>query len=64
MPGDDGNGFRIAAAAARAFALAGLAAPIPATAILHTAYLLRSPAQKREAWRDLLMIKAKLDSAL
>lgn len=42
----------------------GLAAPIPATAILHTAYLLRSPAQKREAWRDLLMIKAKLDSPL
>jgi len=28
---------------------------------LHPAYLLRTPAQKREAWRDLLAIKAKLD---
>ena len=34
---------------------------IPATPIFHPAYLLRSPAQKREAWRDLLAIKAKLD---
>jgi DNA polymerase len=34
---------------------------IPATPIFHPAYLLRTPAQKREAWRDLLAIKAKLD---
>lgn len=34
--------------------------PIPTTAIFHPAYLLRSPAQKRLAWRDLLAIKAKL----
>ena len=34
--------------------------PIPTTAIFHPAYLLRSPAQKRLAWRDLLTIKAKL----
>ncbi len=34
---------------------------IPATPIFHPAYLLRSPAQKREAWRDLLAIRAKLD---
>lgn len=35
---------------------------IAATAIFHPAYLLRSPGQKRLAWRDLLAIKAKLDS--
>jgi DNA polymerase len=33
---------------------------IPAMALFHPAYLLRSPAQKREAWRDMLMLKAKL----
>lgn len=31
-----------------------LAHPIPALPTLHPAYLLRQPAQKREAWRDLL----------
>jgi len=31
-----------------------LAQPIPALPTLHPAYLLRQPAQKREAWRDLL----------
>ncbi len=34
--------------------------PISATAIYHSAYLLRSPAQKRDAWRDLLAIKLRL----
>ena len=37
-------------------------APIPATALFHPAYLLRSPGQKRLAWRDLLNIKHKLES--
>ncbi len=37
--------------------------PIPALAIFHPAYLLRSPAQKRSAWRDMLMIKQKLMAA-
>lgn len=36
--------------------------PIAAMAMFHPAYLLRSPAQKREAWRDLLMLKQKLGS--
>jgi uracil-DNA glycosylase len=36
-------------------------APIPALATFHPAYLLRSPAQKREAWRDLLAVRARLD---
>ncbi len=34
--------------------------PVQATALFHPAYLLRSPAHKREAWRDLLMIRDKL----
>lgn len=38
-----------------------MAEPVTATAVFHPAYLLRSPAQKREAWRDLLAIGARLD---
>jgi DNA polymerase len=37
-----------------------MVAPIPARAILHPAYLLRSPAQKREAWIDMLAIRRRL----
>ncbi len=36
---------------------------IPALATLHPAYLLRQPAQKRLAWRDLLAIRKALDGA-
>ncbi len=39
----------------------GLAGPIPALPTLHPAYLLRQPAQKRLAWRDLLALKAVLE---
>ena len=35
--------------------------PVPARALLHPAYLLRQPAQKRETWQDLMEIKARLD---
>jgi DNA polymerase len=35
---------------------------IPTLATLHPAYLLRKPEEKRYAWRDLLMLKARLDS--
>lgn len=38
----------------------GLGKSLDARAILHPAYLLRSPAQKRETWLDLLEIKHKL----
>ncbi|WP_417832038.1 uracil-DNA glycosylase [Terasakiella sp.] len=38
----------------------GLSHPIQATALFHPAYLLRSPAQKRRAWGDLLTIMEKL----
>jgi DNA polymerase len=37
--------------------------PIPATGIFHPAFLLRSPAQKRTAWTDLLAIKRKLEAS-
>jgi uracil-DNA glycosylase family 4 len=37
---------------------------IPALATYHPAYLLRSPAQKREAWRDFLALKVRLSHAL
>lgn len=39
----------------------GLAAPIAATAIFHPAFLLRQPGRKREAWRDLLAIRDRLE---
>ena len=39
----------------------GLKAPVPTLATFHPAYLLRQPLQKREAWQDLLAIKARLD---
>ena len=39
---------------------AGEAVSIPALAMLHPAYLLRTPAQKRLAWLDLLSLRAKL----
>lgn len=38
-----------------------LAAPIPALPSFHPAYLLRTPAHKREAWQDLLSIRQSLD---
>jgi len=42
---------------------AGLSAPVPALATLHPAYLLRQPAQKRLAWRDLLSFTRALEEA-
>ncbi len=42
-------------------AVPGLDAPVPTLPIFHPAFLLRSPARKREAWRDLLALKARLD---
>lgn len=35
---------------------------VPATAIFHPAFLLRQPLRKKEAWRDLLAIRARLDA--
>jgi uracil-DNA glycosylase family 4 len=39
----------------------GMPRPVPTMPIYHPAYLLRQPAQKREAWRDLLAIRERLD---
>ncbi len=39
----------------------GLERPIPALPLFHPAYLLRQPELKREAWRDLLKLKSRLD---
>ena len=36
--------------------------PITARAMLHPAYLIHQPAQKRETWNDLLDVKARLDA--
>jgi uracil-DNA glycosylase family 4 len=36
---------------------------IPALALFHPAYLLRTPAAKRDAWRDLLALKSRLAEA-
>lgn len=44
-----------------AFRTRNVPEPIPATALFHPAYLLRSPSQKRLAWRDLLGIKKRLE---
>jgi DNA polymerase len=43
------------------YATPRLARPIDAMAVFHPAYLLRSPAHKREAWRDLLEIRDRLN---
>ena len=41
-------------------AVQGASTPIPAMATFHPAYLLRSPAQKREAWQDLQAVRSRL----
>lgn len=38
----------------------GLDRPVPALATYHPSFLLRSPARKGEAWRDLLSLQSKL----
>jgi DNA polymerase len=42
-------------------AVPGLDASLPTLPMFHPAFLLRTPERKREAWRDLLALKAKLD---
>lgn len=46
----------------RSWSSPGLSLPVSALATFHPAYLLRNPAHKRLAWRDLLEIKLKLRS--
>lgn len=42
---------------------AGDGAPIPALPMLHPAYLLRQPIEKRLAWRDLRVLRRAMDEA-
>lgn len=42
------------------FESAGMPRPLPALPIYHPAFLLRQPAQKREAWKDLLTLSEAL----
>jgi uracil-DNA glycosylase len=41
-------------------AVEGLPRPVPALATYHPSFLLRSPARKNEAWRDLLSLQSKV----
>lgn len=42
------------------FETSNMPRPVPALPIFHPAFLLRQPAQKREAWKDLLTLKEAL----
>ena len=44
------------------YSSSGLSHPIPALPTYHPAYLLRTPAHKREAWHDLLEIRKRLET--
>ena len=42
----------------------GLVEPVPTLPMFHPSFLLRAPERKREAWRDLLALRARLDQVL
>ena len=42
----------------------GLDRPVPTLPMFHPSFLLRTPERKREAWRDLLSLRARLDELL
>ena len=44
-------------------AVPGLVNPVPTLPMFHPAFLLRTPERKREAWRDLLALQARLNEA-
>ena len=43
-------------------AIPGLDRPVPTLPMFHPSFLLRAPERKREAWQDLLALKARLDA--
>ncbi len=45
-------------------AIPGLDQPMPTLPMFHPSFLLRAPERKREAWRDLLALRARLDELL
>ena len=42
-------------------AVPGLSEPVPTLPMFHPAFLLRTPERKRDAWRDLLALQARLE---
>jgi len=42
----------------------GLTEPVPTLPMFHPSFLLRTPERKREAWRDLLALRARFDELL
>ncbi len=45
-------------------AIPGLVRPVPTLPMFHPSFLLRTPERKREAWHDLLALRARLDQLL
>ncbi len=45
-------------------AVPGFDRPVPTLPMFHPSFLLRAPERKREAWRDLLALRARLDELL
>jgi uracil-DNA glycosylase len=45
-------------------AVPGLDRPVPTLPMFHPSFLLRTPERKREAWRDLLALRTRLDELL
>jgi uracil-DNA glycosylase len=45
-------------------AVPGLEQPVPTLPMFHPSFLLRTPERKREAWRDLLALRTRLDELL
>jgi hypothetical protein len=45
-------------------AVPGLDQPVPTLPMFHPSFPLRTPERKREAWRDLLSLRARLDELL
>jgi uracil-DNA glycosylase len=45
-------------------AIPGLNEPVPTLPMFHPSFLLRTPDRKRETWRDLLSLRARLDELL
>jgi DNA polymerase len=45
-------------------AIPGLENPIPTLPMFHPSFLLRAPEHKRDAWRDLLSLRARLDQLM
>jgi uracil-DNA glycosylase len=45
-------------------AIPGLDKPVPTLPMFHPSFLLRAPERKREAWRDLLALRTRLDELL